>query len=381
LRILMLSHHSRSSLGGATLADGALARALSRLGHQVDLLFYEDVLPPWIKATWRLLAFPWAVALARLARLRRQDYDVIETTAGDAWVTIGLLRLLGARRPLLSVRTHGLEHRRAELELERLRRDGLQVSAPSFLYHFRFRLWEVARDLRCADVSILLNHEDEQYAVSRLGLPAGRIRVIPNGVPEEVLHIPEPDGPGSRAHGLLFLGSWSAAKGADLLPRIAALLFRADPRFRLTCAGVQVAPEEVLHDFDPADRPRLRVVPSYDRAGLAPLLAEHGVLLFPSPAEGCSLALLEAMAGGLVPITTATGYALELIVPGENGFLAPAGDVSGFVDPALRMAADPGAALAIGRRARSSVRDLTWEKNAGTRLGLWTPLLGAKVDR
>ena len=193
--------------------------------------------------------------------------------------------------------------------------------------------------------------------------------------------MPEPDGSIDRAFHLLFLGAWSAAKGALLLPRIAARIFRADPRFRLTCAGVQVPAETVLADFDPQDRPRLRVLPRYDRAELPGILSGHGALLFPSRAEGCSLAMLEAMAGGLMPITTRSGYAAELIVPGQNGFLAPADDVEGFVGPALGIAADPGLALEIGRRARRSVLGLTWEALAGERLRVWESLLGGGGPR
>ncbi|HVT18461.1 MAG TPA: glycosyltransferase family 4 protein [Thermoanaerobaculia bacterium] len=373
-RILMLSHHGRT-VGGAALADRSLALALSRLGHDVDLLFFDDVLPRFVKATWRLLLFPWAAALALMRRRRHADYDVVEATAGDAWVSRALLRLAGGRQPLLSIRTHGLEHRRAEMDLERWHSRGTRIPLLTHLYHFRYRLWEVARDLRNADLVFLLNHEDAQFAVQRLKLAPERIHEVPNGVPEELLRVADPDGPEDRAFRLLFLGTWSAAKGADLLPRIAARLFRSDPRYRLTCAGVQVPEEMVTADFDPVDRPRLRVVTRYERADLPAILAEHGVFLFPSPAEGCSLALLEAMAGGLAPITTRTGYAAELIEPGNNGFLAEAGDVEGFVAPALRLAADPAAATEIGRSARRSVKNLTWEGNAAKRVRLWDSLL------
>src|SRR5258706_10598068 len=171
-RVLMLSHHGRHVLGGAPLADLALADALRELGHDVDLLFFEDVLPRWVRATWRLLAFPWAAALAALRRKGR--YDVLESTAGDAWI---LTPLLSRRRPLLSVRTHGLEHRRAEMD-----REGQKKGLGTRLYHFHFRLWEVGRDLRAADAVFLLNREDEEYATRRLGIRPDRIHVLPNGL-------------------------------------------------------------------------------------------------------------------------------------------------------------------------------------------------------
>lgn len=367
-RVLLLSHHGRTVAGGAPLADLALAAALRELGHSVDVLFYDDVLPSWVRGTWRQLAFPWAAALAAL---RLRGHDVIESTAGDAWVLRLASRLRPGPRPLVSIRTHGLEHRRAELEEERRRASGGWLPLLTRLYHFRFRLWEVASDLRAADAVFLLNQEDAEHAAARLGIRPERIHVLPNGVPDELLALPEPAGDAERAFRLLFLGAWSPAKGADLLPGILRRLAERDPRFRLTCAGTQAPAEEVLAAFAPEDRERVRVVVHYGRAELPELLAGHGVFLFPSPAEGCSLAMLEAMAGGLAPVVTRTGYAADLITSGVDGQLAERGDLAGFTAAVLDLAAEPGAALEMGRRARRAVAGQSWTARAAERVRLW----------
>jgi glycosyltransferase involved in cell wall biosynthesis len=369
--VLILSHHGRTVRGGAPLADAGLAAALRDLGHAVDLLFYDDVLPAAVQATWRQLLFPWAAAWAFLRRRRAARWDVLESTAGDAWVILLLLRLLPGPRPLVSIRTHGLEHRRADLDRERLRCEGREPGLFTRLYHYRYRLWEVARDLRAADVVFFLNEEDLAYATARLGLPAATIHLIPNGLPEHLLALPAPDGGADRPYRLLFLGAWSRAKGADLLPRIARRLFAADPRYRLTCAGVGEPAARVLADFAPEDRPRVTVVERYEQSGLPQILAGHGVFLFPSPAEGCSLALLEAMAGGLAPVTTRTGYAADLIRPGGNGFLAEAGDADGYADAVLRLAGDPAAARRMGRRAQEDMAGHSWGAQAEKRVRIW----------
>lgn len=369
MRVLILSHHGRELPGGALLADDALAEALAALGHRAVLLAYDDLLPRWVRGTWRQLAFPWAAALAWLRR-RREGWDVIEATAGDAWL---LRRLAGRRRPLLSVRTHGLEHRRVELDRARRRREGRSAGPLTRLYHFRWRLWEIADDLRAADAAFLLNREDADYALERLGLPPERVHVLPNGLPDALLALPEPDPDPERRFRLLFLGAWSPIKGADLLPGIVRSLFAADPRFRLTCAGVQVPADEVLAAFAPEDRGRVRAIPRYGRAELPALLAGHGIFLFPSPAEGSSLALLEAMAGGLAPVVTRTGAAADLIEPGVNGCLVEAGDGDGFAAAVLSLAAGPDVsrALEMGRAARRSVAGQSWTERAAERVRVW----------
>ncbi len=55
-------------------------------------------------------------------------------------------------------------------------------------------------------------------------------------------------------------------------------------------------------------------------------LEQGDVLVIPSYAEGYSIACLEGMACGLPVITTSTSGAVELIDPGENGYLLEPGD-------------------------------------------------------
>lgn len=374
-RVLMLSHHGRTVAGGATLADSALADGLRELGHRVDLLYYDDILPAWVRGTWRLLLFPLAALLAFLRRHPDARYDVLESTAGDAWPIVLFLRLLPGPKPLVSIRTHGLEHRRAELDEARRRWEGRPLGFATRLYHFRWRLWEVARDLRSADAVFLLNQEDRDYAVGKLGVPAGKIHTLSNGLPSYLVAMEEPDPDPERLFRLLFLGVWSPVKGSDLLPAIVRRVFASDPRWRLTCAGVQTSPEKVLAAFDPADRARVTVIPRYENRDLPEILRHHGVFLFPSPAEGCSLALLEAMAGGLVPVTTRTGYAADLIEPGRNGFLSPPGDVDGPAAALLEVAGDPRRALEIGLAARAAMKDHSWTSRTAERVRIWEALV------
>jgi glycosyltransferase involved in cell wall biosynthesis len=377
-RVLMLSHHPRTLAGGATLADAALAAGLEELGHRVDLLYFDDVFPDWVRGTWRLLLFPWAAARAFLRRHAESRYGVIESTAGDAWVIALLLRLLPGPRPLLSIRTHGLEHRRAELDEERRRREGRPAGLLTRLYHFRWRLWEVARDLRRADAVFLLNQEDARHAAGALRVPPERIHTISNGLPPYLTEMQAPEADPERLFRLLFLGVWSPVKGADLLPAIVRRVFAGDPRWRLTCAGTQTSPEEVLAAFDPAGRPRIEVIPRYEHRELPEILRRHGVFLLPSPAEGCSLALLEAMAGGLVPVTTRTGYAADLIEPGRNGFLAEPGDAGSPAAAILELARDPERAREIGLAARASMADHSWRGRVAERVRIWDSLYTAR---
>jgi glycosyltransferase involved in cell wall biosynthesis len=118
------------------------------------------------------------------------------------------------------------------------------------------------------------------------------------------------------------------------------------------------------------------VIPRFGREDLPGLLRRHGLFLFPSPAEGCSLALLEAMAGGLAPVTTRTGYASDLIETGQNGILLEAGDIAGFAAAVQTAADDPEAILRMGWSARQSIAGHSWRDRASERVRIWEALLG-----
>jgi glycosyltransferase involved in cell wall biosynthesis len=367
--VLLVSHHTKEASGGASIADLALARELGSQGWQVETLFFEDVLPVWMKATWRQLAFPWFVAPVVARRHLREPYDVIESTAGDLGPTRMLLAAAGSR-PQYSVHTHGLEHLRAEWDLSRAHREGTDPSVLSSFYHYSYRLGEVARDLRAADAAFFVNSEDARYAVQYLGVSPRRAHVSPNGVPAHLLAGSAPLSH-QRLFQLLFIGAWSPMKGADLVPAIFTALHGRESRFRLTCAGTQASAERVLSDFPPGDRESVEVIPRYTADQLGAILDRHGVLLGVSPAEGCSLALLEAMASGLVAVSAPVGYARDVIRSSRNGILVSARDAGAFVDAIDHLARNPDRALSQARLARRHLRTHSWPRLVAQRTSIW----------
>ena len=73
-----------------------------------------------------------------------------------------------------------------------------------------------------------------------------------------------------------------------------------------------------------------------------------------SSTEAFSLAAVEAMALGKPVVHSDVGGAAEMIVPGRNGFLFPAGDTGALVER-LSTLADRGLSERMGRRARAAV--------------------------
>ena len=81
-------------------------------------------------------------------------------------------------------------------------------------------------------------------------------------------------------------------------------------------------------------RDRVKVVPYYANNTLPTLLKGHHIKLFPTISEGFGVALIEAMACGLAPITTDTPGPLEIVQNGKDAIVIPCRD-SGAIEQAL----------------------------------------------
>lgn len=88
-----------------------------------------------------------------------------------------------------------------------------------------------------------------------------------------------------------------------------------------------------------------------------PYIAVCDAMVLCSHTEAFSLAAIEAMAMCKPFVHSDVGGAAEMIRPGENGFLFPAGDTGALVDRLARLA-DRGERERMGRRARATVEAL-----------------------
>lgn len=198
------------------------------------------------------------------------------------------------------------------------------------------------------------------------GRVAPPITVIPNGVDLERFHVPTPAEReearalfqlDDEARVALFVGHEFSRKGLDIA--IEALV--QAPTVLLMVLGGKA--EEI--DASRAQAEKLGVTPRVFFAGprfdLEKFFASADMLVLPSAYEANALVLLEALASGLPVLTTAVGYAPELIDDGVNGFLLPRepGVFAGRMEEVA--AADAGAWSAP---ARASAEQHGWRATA-----------------
>ncbi len=217
----------------------------------------------------------------------------------------------------------------------------------------------------------------------RRALPARNddIARIPYGVPMPDA-LPTRDPAGSRPIRLLYAGRYEhRQKRIMALPKLARKLSESGIDCALTIAGEGPAGDELRSAC--AGIQNVRVLSAQGQQELSALLETHDAMVLPSRYEGLSIAMLEAMARGCVPIVTrCDSGSAEAIEHEHSGLIA---DVSPDADE--EAAAD--GLLACVRRfteldARALARGAADRARAlytiGAHAERWTGLLTEAID-
>ena len=376
LRIVLTIHHSLDRATGAPGITLALAEEYARLGHDVEVIGF-DGLPVRDERLCRV-AFPGYVA-ARLRALQRDaPIDVIDASSGDA--ALWCLTRAHGRRPLLVVRSHGLEHPTYESQREDERRGLDALSWHYRLYQTRLELPRVRRTLRAADLVAMSNADDVDYAVDRLGVSRGRVHVVPQGLADDTIDAAAGRAIDPQEPTIVSIGTFIARKGVAYVVEAATDLMTADPRVRIRFLGTGADAETVQSSFPPEVRDRVEVVPRYAREDLVDLVGTAPIGVLASVREGSPVALLELMALGLASVVTTTPGMGDTVVDGETAVVVPARDPQALRIALAGLIADPARVARIGAAARAAIDVSRWSVRAQENVALYRDGL-ARLER
>ena len=262
----------------------------------------------------------------------------------------------------------------------------------------QIRFWRERRYRQLAEVERRQHTQSSAIivAVSRMvqrhfetlhGVPAGRIRVIPNGVdvrkftPECRNQFREATrkelGIGDEivflmlAHNLLL-------KNADALLRAAARLVNAGARVRVIMAGGK-RQEKFIKLAETLGISR--VVSFLGVVDALHFYSAAEVFVHPTWYDPCSLVTLEAAACGLPVITSRLNGASELMTDGVDGFILddPA-DVSALAEK-MQELLDPAKREAMGTAGRRMAMSHTFEQQTTKFLRLYDEIAATKLSR
>ncbi len=219
--------------------------------------------------------------------------------------------------------------------------------SPGFMRNFLINQFKNATYL------VAIGHYWRDYATRDLGVPASRVVVIHNGVPDPLLEAGVAERTAARSdQRLLSLGELGPRKGT---PEVLTAL--ATPEVRDLAWSAVLAGNGPVEDYRGEAR-RLNLserveLPGWIESAQAwRLLAESGIFLLPSRMEGLPVAILEAMAIGATVITTPVGAITDAIEDGVTGLLVPPGDAPALAAAIARLLRDPALRARLAGAAR-----------------------------
>ena len=211
--------------------------------------------------------------------------------------------------------------------------------------------------LRFLPDRIVCNSRAAAERLKQLGVPAQKLVVIPNALPEEVFQQTEPAF--SRDGKTLRIGMVARmnekVKNHPALLQAVALLMQEIPDIEVFLAGdgkLRPDLEKMAADLGIASNIHFLG----ERQDIPAILAGLDISVLTSTSESSSNAILEAMAAGLPVVATRVGGTPELVQHGETGFLVDSGDEAQLVEALRTLLQNESLRRQFGLRGREFAR-------------------------
>jgi glycosyltransferase involved in cell wall biosynthesis len=346
MRILRVAQKAYPDVtGGGAYHVHAMSRDQAAMGHDVTLLTVGDGPRREFRSGYEVRRHPsWgsvagndiAPGVAWYLTRHGNEYDVVHAHSHLYFST----NLAAAFRRLsetpLAITNHGL----------------FSQNAPERVFHWYLKT--VGRwTFDSADVVFCYTEVDEErlreYGVST------DVAVVPNGIdterftPDGEAHMAMPEGPT-----VLFVGRLVEGKlPGDALEAFAGVL-EEHPDATLVFVGEGPLGEELEEEAESLGVPEsVRFLGHLEYDEMPSVYRGADVLVLPSRAEGLPRTVLEAMASGVVPVTSDLPQVREVV--DGCGETATVGNVDGFVSELSRLLGDEDGQAELGTKSRERV--------------------------
>jgi phosphatidylinositol alpha-mannosyltransferase len=367
VRIGVVCPYSFDVPGGVQGHVVDLAKALRKLGHQVDVLAPADEdtpLPEFVRPTGRAVGIPYNGSVARLSFgpvsytrvrkwIRAHDFEVLHLHEPTA-PSLSMLALMLADGPIVAT-FHTSTHRSRTLS-------AFQMVLQPFLEKITARI----------AVSALAR----RVQVEHLG---GDAVEIPNGVDVEFFSRAKPLPGYPREGGTVgFVGRFTEPrKGMPILLDALRMLLPEFPELRLVVVGGGDQ-DELRRQAGPALADRLELLGQADDEVKARMLAGVDVYCAPNTGgESFGMILTEAMAAGTAVVGSDLDAFRRVLDDGRAGALFRMGDPVGLADALRGMLSEPQRRGALVENARRRVAAYDWPVVAGQVLRVYEQAIAA----
>lgn len=328
----------------------------------------------------RVLCLQGAGELAPRFEAAGIPVDVLDRSDGGSIATLtAMRRYLRARRPAIFHTHNPTPHQFGALAR-------LVTNIPVLIHtkHGRNQLLtRKGRQLerfagQVTDAVVAVSRDAADVARTVEWVPSNRIHVIRNGIDVAAI---TPARPASNGWHVVHVARLSEVKDQTTLLHAARLVLDRQPAFRLDIVGEGERREE-LERLSAELGLGVAVRFHGFQADVRPFLVGVDAFVLSSVSEGIALTLLEAMAAALPVVATDVGGNREVVIPGETGFLVPAGDPAAMARALIMLLGDPARASKFGAAGRARVAaEFTLDATVAAYEALYLELLERRARR
>lgn len=202
----------------------------------------------------------------------------------------------------------------------------------------RFGKWMVRTIFRCSTACIVLGENSRRFVVDELNVPAEKVSIVLNGVPEPQHQRRTPHN--GTPKNIVFLGNLMERKGvSDLLKALAdKSLMSLNWKCSFAGGGDRGQYEALASNLGLASK--VEFLGWVNSAGGDYLLANADILVLPSYDEGLPLVILEALAHGVAVICTPVGEIPHVLENEKTALFVTAGDQAALTTAIGRLLSD-----------------------------------------
>jgi len=220
------------------------------------------------------------------------------------------------------------------------------------------------------DLVVVRGRSAERFFAERTTAP--NVAIIPGSV--DLARFPA--AAAGRTCDLVFVGRLAPTKQPLQFIEIVAAVRRRVPAVRACIVGDGPMMDDVRRRIAELQLEQtVEVRGQVDDA--SSLLREARVFVLTSRSEGLSIAMVEAMIAGAVPVVANVGDLGDVVSDGENGFLIEPNNIEQYADRAAAMLTDEARRQALSEAAARCARAYNGLDRVS---GLWTRYLGALAN-
>ena len=361
MKILMVGHARNTRTGGVARIMHFLREATIRQGHEMDLIFADDVPDPFGWCGLTGLTLPLLVLMKIRSLIRKNgNYDIINIHTLDGAPYVFFRRAM-KRLPGCVITSHGADELRWELEKEEDRLGFRRLGPRARILYYNLIIRQTRYAMRWADHVITAARSEREFYIKVYGRDPASVTFISNGVGEEFFIERDYSRTPRR---LLFFGGWEWRKGTRYLADAFSRIARKHPNVTLSLVGTGEGEAVVKSSFPTSLHKRIYVIPRVSAEDVPKVYAEHDIFVFPSLFEGMALVVPEAMASGMPIVTTRACGMQDIIEDGITGILVSPRDANALAKSVGILLNDHSLCARLGKAAQRKAGEITWNKIA-----------------